>query len=93
MTAVGDARKRAAEREVPTIEAVLAEHARGDWSDRTFKCIGCAARFEEKSRGNPLSDEEKHAWRRAYNRISHPGWTLAEYEAHVAAAIRQAGAR
>lgn len=75
-----------------SVVEVLGEHPRGDWSDRTYTCQGCAARFEEE---NDLPAERSlddlKAWRAAYAKVSHPGWTREDYDRHVAQALADAG--
>ena len=79
---------------------VLAEHERGDWSDRTYSCRGCVERFEASTEVSAKPTREELAeWRRAYSKVSHPRWSMADYNAHVATAVddmireRLAGAR
>ena len=79
---------------------VLAEHERGDWSDRTYSCRGCVERFEASTEVSAKPTREELAeWRRAYSKVSHPRWSMADYNAHVEAAVldwlreRLAGAR
>lgn len=72
--------------EQDVIAAVLAEHVRGDWSDRTYSCGGCRKRFEESTqeRWANGTDEERRAIHAELSRHIKPDWTLAEYHAHVA---------
>lgn len=73
----------------PTLESVLAEHVRGDWSDHTYSCGGCRSRFEESTREAWVNgtEEERMAIREELGRHIKPDWTLADYNAHVAAAV------
>lgn len=74
--------------------AVLGEHTRGDWSDHTYTCQGCARRFEDAAQegfdalNREPTREELNEFRSGYSKVSHPEWTLADYNAHVAAALR-----
>ena len=75
------------------VAEVLGEHARGDWSDHTYSCQGCAQRTEDAQQhafdtlGRQPTREELVAARNEYSLFSHPGWSLADYHAHVAAAL------
>lgn len=75
---------------VAAIATVIADHCRGDWSDRTYNCQGCRQRWEdaETARLNALGREPTRQERidshQAYNKVSHPEWTIVEYNAHVA---------
>ena len=75
----------------------LAGHAQGQWSDRTYSCHGCARRFEDAAQARfdaldrePTRDELME-FRNGYAKFSHPGWSLAEYSAHVAQALVDSG--
>lgn len=78
-----------------TLVEVLAEHQRGDWSDHTFKCHGCSTRNQERieaeaqALGRELTHDEKIAFRSEYNKMSHPGWSIDDYNAHVAEAVQE----
>lgn len=72
---------------------LLAAHPRGDWSDHTYNCSGCAQRFEQEAQarfdalGRKPTREELVEFRNELGRVSYPGWTLAEYHAHLAAVL------
>ena len=73
--------------------AVLAEHVRGDWSDRTYSCAGCRDRYEAQTQAewesaSPERRKEMHA---ELFRIIKPDWSIDDYNAHVAAALATAG--
>lgn len=71
----------------------LGAHVRGDWSDRTYNCTGCTQRYEQEGQarfdalGRDATREELVEFRNGYSKVSHPGWNLAEYNAHLAAII------
>lgn len=73
-----------------TLEGVLEAHVRGDWSDGTYSCGGCADRFEEsiQERWEKGTDEERWALRAELHKHMKPGWSMADYNAHVAAEVR-----
>jgi hypothetical protein len=76
--------------------AVLADHVRGDWSDRTYSCQGCRQRFEEGSQERweaMTTDAERYAHRAELNRYMKPDWSLADYNAHVAEHLVTAAGR
>lgn len=66
---------------------VLSEHVRGDWSDRTFACCGCRARYEEATQAEweaLTTREEKMAYRAALSKHMKPDWSMSDYNQHVA---------
>ena len=73
--------------EQTNLAAVLADHMRGDWSDRTYCCEGCRRRFENESQARweaMTTDAERYAHRAELGRYIKPDWTMADYNAHVA---------
>ena len=79
---VGDVVRNA---RVDAIAAILMDHARVDWSDRTYACGGCRHRYEQRVESGELRLTPDV--RAELSRLRTPGWTLAEYNAHVAAEI------
>lgn len=74
-----------------TLEEVLAEtalaHIRGDWSDRTYNCQGCAQRVEDEVEAAwpTMSHAERVEHHNRCAEVRKPDWTLAEYAAHLGA--------
>lgn len=72
------------------VAAVLAEHARSDWSDSTFACTGCRQRFERETQAeweSLTTREQQMEYRERLGAHIKPDWSLAEYHQHVADAL------
>lgn len=72
------------------LAAVLADHHMGRWSDGTVSCAGCRDRYEAETRDewNAATTERREEMRQHHmDTYVMPGWTMWDYEEHVAAAL------
>lgn len=66
------------------LSSVLADHVRTDWSDGTYACGGCKAKNPNAWKLEGETEEEAKERRDRYDKILYPGWSLSDYNAHVA---------
>lgn len=66
---------------------IIAEHSRADWSDNTYACAGCRKRAEDVRVPEGETTEQIRVRWEAHQKVLHPGWSFADYNAHVAEQI------